>query len=288
MTRSAVLSVAFWMLVSAIFFAAMMGVVRHLSDTMDVFVISFWRNFFAVLLFIPWFLHAGTARLATKRLGRYAARAGFLVTSSIALFTSVSYVPLSEMTALSFTAPLFTTIAAIYFLKERAGPARWIALLVGFGGVLIIMRPGAAMFEWGAILVLISSVTFAGVVVVGKQLAATESPELMTAYLSLLSVPLSLLPALFFWTWPAPADWLWLLALGAFGTANMYGIARALKVGEASLTQPFDFLRLPTMTLVAWLAFGEGLDLWTWVGAAVILASTTYVTRREVVASSGR
>ena len=192
--------------------------------------------------------------------------------------------PLDEVTALSFTTPLFTMIGAILFLGEKAGPRRWAALLIGFAGMLIILRPGLEMINWAAFLIMISAVTFAGVVICGKVLVRLDSPELTVVSLALISVPLSFLPALWFWQWPTVEQYLWLILIGLASNANMYGIAKALESGDASATQPYDFLRLPATAGVGWLAFGETSDIFTWLGAAVILASTVFIARREALA----
>jgi S-adenosylmethionine uptake transporter len=103
----------------------------------------------------------------------------------------------------------------------------------------------------------------------------------MVALLALFSVPLAFVPALFVWEWPQPADHLWLVGMAVVGNLNMYGIVRALKLAEASLTQPYDFLRLPATAAIGYLAFGELPDAWTWAGAAVICAGVIWVTRAE-------
>jgi drug/metabolite transporter (DMT)-like permease len=112
-------------------------------------------------------------------------------------------------------------------------------------------------------------------------LAATESPEAIVVYVYLYSIPLSLVPALVFWQWPSGEQWLWLLALGVVANGNMYGISRALRIGDASLSQPFDFIRLICTALVGYFAFAEQPDLWTWLGAAIIFACSVYITHRE-------
>lgn len=282
-TASVALKVGMWMAVSAACFAVLVGIVRFLSAEMDVFVISFWRNCFAVLIFLPWLVRVGPAALKTRRIGTYLVRSTFMVVSSTLLFFSVVLMPIGEATALSFTTPLFTTILAVLVLRETVGLRRWSALVIGFAGVLIMLRPGVAAFEPAAILVILSAISFAAVVVIAKMLAATESPELIVVYLSLFSIPLSLVPALFYWQWPNGEQFLWLVALGAMASGNMYGISRALQIGDASLSQPFDFFRLPMTALVGYFYFQEVLDIWVWVGAAVIFASAAYVTHREAL-----
>jgi drug/metabolite transporter (DMT)-like permease len=273
--------VGLWMAVSAICFAALVGTVRHLSADMNVLVIGFWRNCIAFALFLPWLWRTGPARLKTQHLKQHSIRALFLVTSSSAMFFSVMLMPLAEVTELSFTSPLFTMLLAVLILKESIGPRRWISLIIGFSGVLLMLRPGSAAFDPVAFVVLLSSLTFAVVVIIAKQLAANESPELITFYLVLFTVPISFLPALLFWQWPQPDQLGWLLFMGIMANGNMYSISRALQLGDASLSQPFDFIRLPCTALVGYLFFAQVPDFWTWMGAAVIFASAIYITQRE-------
>lgn len=277
--------IGLWMIVTAVSFGAMVGTVRYLSAEMDVLVLSFWRNVFAALAVVPWLIGAGFGELKTRRLGLYTVRSAIFVASTISLFMAVAVLPLAEATALSFTAPLFATVLAVWLLKENVTPGRWAAVAVGFAGVLIILRPGIAAFDPIALVVLFSAATFAGTVVTGKMLAATERSAPTVFYLSALAVPLSLLPALFVWHWPDPQQWAWLVLLGVLASVNMYGVQRALRIGDASQTTPFDFLRLPCSALVGYLAFAEQPDVWTWIGAAVILASAFVIARSETKAA---
>ncbi len=275
------LRVAIWMSLSATAFAFVVAITRHIGDDLHVFVISFWRYVFSVLMFVPWIMRVGLDGLRTGRLGIHVLRSACLVISGVAMLTSVTLMPLDEMTAISFTTPLFAMIGAIVFLKERAGPRRWAALIIGFLGVLIILRPGAGIFNWAAFLVILSSITFAGAILYGKILTRTESPELMVLLLAIIAVPLSFPLAAYQWQWPTLTETAWLVLLALCSNANMFGIAKALQAGDASATQPFDFLRLPTTAAVGWIAFSEPSDIFTWLGAAVIFSSTIYITRRE-------
>jgi drug/metabolite transporter (DMT)-like permease len=281
---SPALRIAFWMSVTAVAFGVLMGLVRHTGEDMHVFVISFWRFVFGALVFLPWFLKVGAAGVKTGRAGLHVIRACFLIVSSVCLMSAVMLMPLDEATALSFTTPLFTVIGAILFLKEKAGIQRWAALIIGFVGMLIILRPGIEMVNWAAMLVMISAVTFAGVVLCGKVLTRTDSPELLVVSLAVVSVPLSFFPALFFWQWPTAEQFFYLVLIAIASNLNMYGIVKSLQIGDASATQPYDFLRLPTTAGVGWIAFGQTSDVLTWVGAAVIFGSTIFITRREALA----
>ena len=271
------------MALSGAAFAVMVGLVRRLSPEIDAYVISFWRNLFGSLVFLPWFLHVGIAGLRTRRIRLYAARSLLMVASTILLFLGVSLMPLADATALSFSSPLFSTALAVLILRETVGPARWSALFAGFIGVLIILRPGSGTIDPAALVILGCSLTFAGVVITGKMLAATESPELIVLYLSVFSVPLSLLAAIPTWEWPTLGQLLTLFGISAAAVANMYGISRALQIGDASMAMPFDFIRLLFTAALGYVYFAERPDLWTWVGAVLIFGSAVFVAHREAV-----
>ncbi len=279
-----VVRVGLWMTLSAVSFAALIGIVRHLTPEMNVYVVNFWRNVVSAALFAPWLMHQGFGGLRTRRHGTFALRAALMIVATVTLYEAVALMPMAKVTSLTFTSPLFATALALLVLGEKVGPRRWLALVIGFSGVLVILRPGFAELEPAALLALLCALAFAGVVVTGKMLASSESPESIVLYLSIWGLPLALLPALFVWQWPTFEQALWLLAMGLFGNANMYGFARAFRIGDASLAMPFDFIRLPFTALVGYLAFAQRPDVWVWIGAAVIFAGSAYVTHREALA----
>ncbi len=275
-----ILRVVFWMTAAALGYAGNIAIVKYLSAEIDIYVLLFWRYFLALLFFAPWLLRAGRASLATTRLGLHIGRAVLMVVHTGTLLVAILLIPLAEATSLIFTTPLFAALVAALVLGEMVGPRRWIALGVGFVGVLVILRPGLATFDPAAGLVLVSALTGAGVVVTGKVLLRGDSAELTVFYLTLLSVPIALIPAAIWWQWPTLAQIPWLLGLVA--NVYIYGLTRALKIADTALVMSFDFLRLPAAALAGYLFFAELLDPWALVGAAIIFASSIYITDREL------
>lgn len=274
--------VGLWMLGSAVGFAVLVCLVRYLSTEMDVLVIQVWRNVFAALFFAPWLARVGLAGLRTKRAPLFLLRSAFMVASSTALFFGVTMMAVADATALSFTAPLFTTLLAVLLLREKVSGYQWGGVAAGFVGMLVILRPGVAAFDPTATaVVLFAAVAFALVTITGKMLASTESPALVVSSLAVFSLPLALVPALFVWQWPTLEQLVPLVLIGVAANLNMYGFARAMRIGDAALSMPFDFIRLPATALIAFLMFGQAPDLWTWLGAGVIFASSIYVGRRK-------
>ena len=272
------------MVVAMICFTVMSAIIRHLSGGLSPFEIAFFRNFFGLVALAPWFWQHGLAGLKTRRHGLFALRGLMGPLNMWAWFYALSLMPLGDVMALSFTAPLFATIAAVLFLREVVRGRRWTATAIGFLGTLIIVRPGAGVLEPGALLVLFSSAMLGLNVCIVKVLARTEKSGAIVAYMGIYLAPITLIPALFVWQWPTLEQALWLIAVGLAGNANMYGFARAFRIGDASLAMPFDFIRLPFTALVGYLAFAQQPDLWVWIGAAVIFTGSAYVTHREALA----
>jgi len=282
---SRVLLVVLWMTAAAAGYAGMIAIVKFLSTEINIYVLLFWRYFIALALFAPWLIRTGTARLHTSRLGLHLGRGALMAIHGGTLLVAILMIPMGEATSILFTAPLFATLLAALLLRERVGARRWLALIVGFAGVLAIVRPGVAAFQPAAFLVLVSALTGAGVVVTGKVLLRTDSAEVSVFYLTLFSVPFALMAAAAFWQWPTLEQIPWLLALGLVANSYIYGLTRALKIAETSLVMPFDFLRMPAAALAGFAFFSEVLDPWAWFGGAIIFASSLYITNREMRAS---
>ncbi|MDP6707538.1 MAG: DMT family transporter [Alphaproteobacteria bacterium] len=274
-----------WMALAAVGYAGMFAIVKFLSAEIDVYVLLFWRYFLALLVFLPWLLKSGPGVLKTGRMKLHLSRGVLMVVHSGTLMVAILFIPLGEATSLIFTAPLFAVLLAGLLLREHVGGRRWAALAMGFAGVLVILRPGLSAFQPAAILVLISAFTGASVAVIGRVLLRTDDPGLSVFYVNLFAVPVALAPALVWWQWPTLEQVPWLIGLGLLANAYIYGSSRALKIAETSLVMPFDFLRLPAAAFAGFLFFAEVLDPWAWLGAAIIFASSVYITNREIRAA---
>lgn len=270
-----------WMVGFTMTFAVLMAMVRHVSAEIHPIEISFFRNFFALVVMLPWFARTGLGGLRTRRFGLHGFRALSGVIAMGALFMAVSLMPLAEVTALTFTSPLFATAGAALVLGETVRLRRWTATAVGFAGTLIILRPGAETLTPAAMIALLAAVFIATSMLSIKSLSATEPPSVILLYMGILMTPMSLVPALFVWTWPSAEAWAWLAVIGGVATVGQLAVARAFAAADASAVMPFDFFRLVFTAALGFALFGEGLDVWTWVGAGLILASSVYIARRE-------
>jgi drug/metabolite transporter (DMT)-like permease len=280
-TRGSVLHGALLMAAAAACYAILHGSVRYISSEIHPFEITFFRNLFGFIVLLPWFVMHGLKPLRTRRIGLHLVRATSNVVAMLMFFMALSMTPLALVQALGFTAPLFATVLAIFVLRERVRLRRWTALIAGFVGALIIIRPGFQPIDTGSLLTLGSAAIWGFTLITIKILSRTDSAVTITAYMVLLMSPLSLLPALFYWTWPEPAAWAWLVVCGVSGTAAQLLMAQSFRVAEATVVLPFDFSKIVWGALIGYLAFGEAVDIWTWAGAAVIFSGVTYITYRE-------
>jgi len=208
------------MLLSTVLFATMHATVRHLSADIHPFEIAFFRNFFGLILLAPLMLRNGGALFHTRHLNWHLLRAGINLIAMLVFFYALSITPLATAQALGFTAPLFTTVLAVLILREQVRFRRWAAVVIGFIGVLIILRPGVQEVDLGSLLVLASAFIWATTMIIIKRLSNTDSPLTITAYVTLFLTILSLPPALWFWSWPQGEQWLWLGFAGVAGTMS--------------------------------------------------------------------
>jgi drug/metabolite transporter (DMT)-like permease len=261
------------MFAGTFFVAAMIGSIRHMSASMHPFEIALFRNLFALVVVLPWFFRYGIAPLRTQHFGLHVLRALFNIVAMLCFFYAVSVAPLSEVTALGYSSPIFATVLAALVLGEVVQARRWTAIAFGFLGALIILRPGFASVGPGQLLALFSALAWSCALMVIKTLGRTDSSATIITYMGLLMAPLSLGPALFVWQWPAAHEWGWLLAIGVLGGLGQFCVTEALRQADTAVVMPIDFFKLIWVALIAWLAFGERLDLFTWIGGAIIFAS---------------
>lgn len=270
-----------WMLGATLLFAAMHGAIRHIAQDVHPTEIAFFRNFLGLVFLSPLFIRYGLSPLRTPRFGMHFIRAILNVGNMIAYYMGLSLTPLAEATALNFTAPLFTTLLATVFLGETLRLRRTTALLFGFMGALIILRPGLGELNIGALLVVTSALIWGGIMVMIKVMSRTDSALTITLWMLLLMSVMSLPPALPFWTWPTWIEWGWLTFIGVTGTIAQLLITQAIKEAEATSIMPIDFFRLIWATLIGYLAFTEVPDIFTWIGGTMIFGSATYIAFRE-------
>lgn len=287
-SRASFVRGALWMLAAAFAFASLLASVRYLSRTFSAFEVVLFRNVIGLAIAAPMIAGAGFAALRTQRFGGHVLRATLSYLAMVTNFWAMSFLAVSDTAALLFVIPLIALVIAAVALKERVDGPRWIAACIGFGGAMVIVRPGIAAIDLPVIIMLGSAVLYAGAWISLKALAGSESAAVTVAYLNLLSLPLTLVPSLFVWVTPGWHHLPAIAVLGCAGWAAHYCQARSFASADASAVMPIDFMRLPFSAALGFALFGEVSDLWTWVGAAIIFAASTYITRREARLSAAR
>jgi len=274
---------AVWVLGSAVSFTLMIVAVREVSDTMSSFQILSFRSIVGipVMCVVAW--HMGLRNIRTRRPAMQIGRNFVHFGGQWCWVIGVTLLPLAHVTALDFTMPMWTALIAILFLGEKAKTHRMLALAMGFAGVLVMLRPGLEIVTEGALIVLVGAVFYGASNVMMKSLLSDDAPWVIVFWMQLIQLPLSLLPAIFWfdWIWPDWSDAPWLLAIGLTGLTAHFSIARAFQLADATVCMPVDFVRLPLAALMGWLFYTEGVSIWVVIGALLIFGGNYYSVWRE-------
>jgi drug/metabolite transporter (DMT)-like permease len=269
------------MMAAALSFTIMTTLIREVADEVHPFEIAFFRVLTNLLLMLPFALRTGRAIFQSTNHKAYAVRGLFGFSFLLTYFPGAALVPVSDSQALIFMSPLFAAAMAVIFLGERMRARRVTALIIGFCGAVIILRPGFDEVNIGALLVIIGAFANAACNVMVRHTTRTDHPDTAVFYLMVYTLPLISIPALFVWTNPTMLQLATMVGVGFFATLNQRFLSRAFAASEATAVLPFDFARLPFAALVGWIVFAEVPDIWVWVGGAVIFLSSVYIARRE-------
>jgi drug/metabolite transporter (DMT)-like permease len=271
-----------WMLVSVVTASAMTVAARELSTEMDSRMVVLLRaalTLVAILPFLPLPALRREMRLTRPRL--HLVRGGLIAVSTHLGFFSIASLPLATATVLFFTAPIFATVLAGPINGERVGPRRWAAVLLGFLGALIILRPGLGEFQPATLAALASSLMMALAHALSRGLAEADGP--VSAYLSSVVLTLALSLPLAAPVWALPSDgfaWTVVALLVLTSAGRGLGDLQAYRLGEAAVVGVVGYLRLVLIGLAGWWLFAETPDAFTILGGAVIVGSTLYIARR--------
>ena len=271
-----------YMALAALMFVSMHTIIRGMSGSLHPFEIAFFRAFLGIFILGPVVMRHRFAGLRTPNLKLHGVRAVLNAGAMLCFFYGLSITPLAEVTALSFSAPLFAAVLAVIFLGEVVRLRRWTAIAVGFVGTLIILRPGIAdALGPGPLLIVASAAIWSVALMVIKVMTRTDSSVTISIYASLLLSPIVLAAALPFWEWPSLDQLARMFALATFGTLGQTLMNQSLKLADVSVVLPIDFTKLIWAALFGYIAFGEIPDIYTWIGGAMIFMSTTYIAIRE-------
>jgi drug/metabolite transporter (DMT)-like permease len=271
---------AFWMLISGCCYVASASLMRQLGDAYSPYEITFIRAIVAVIVLAPIFLRGTRAPLWPERPLAVLMTGLFSYLGILFWLVAASNMPVGDFFALQFITPLFSIAFAILFLRERADMASWAATLIGFAGVLIVLRPGMIEISLGAVAALLSSFFYASVNTVIKSLSRTLSATTIVFYANVWLVPIALPMAIIEWRTPLLADMPLILGVGFLSTLGYVLVTKAISLAPARIVQPVNFMRMPIGAAFGWVLFSEFPDVWTWVGAAVIFCATSYAVQR--------
>lgn len=275
---------ALWMLGSAVTFSAMTSLIKFLGADYPAALQTFYRQAAGLLVLLPVILRHRSAAFATTRPGILLFRASAGTLGMILQFYAFQKMPLADANALSFTRTLWLVPLAVVIVKETVGPMRIGAALVGFAGVLLMLRPGSGhSFAVGipAMAMLASAFLFAMTVTGMKVLTRDHSPMVLLVWSAVLGLVFSIPGAVLTWRWPAPVDLGLLCAMGVIATANQACYIKGMQLGDAAAMAPIDYTRLVFTTAIGFFIFKEVPSVWTLSGAGIVVASTLFITLRE-------
>ena len=255
--------------------------VRHIGPSVPAIEIVFIRSSITVLCTLPVVLSAPAIAWRTKRPGLQVLRGIIGVFSMTMWYYALATMPLADAGALSFTTGLFVTFGAALWFKEHVGIRRWSAVVIGFLGALIVMRPGPGMFTWPAVAAVVSSALWAASLLMAKHLVKFDSTLTVSFYQPLLIAPFAAVAAIPVWVWPEAHVWAILVGMGAVAAVGNYCYIYALRLADASVVMPADYVRLVWMAGWGYLFFSEIPLLTTWFGAVLIIGATFFITLRE-------
>ena len=257
------------------------ALLRWGAEAMHPVYMVFWRSLFGAVVLVPLFLRSGVAQLRTRRLPLHFLRSACSLFAMVGIFYSIAHVPLAQGMAVNYSAPLFATIGAAILLGETLHRRRIVAVLIGFLGMLVVVRPGFADIHIGILAALMGAVAMAGSLLCVKKLSATEPTQVIIFHGNTLCLPISLALALTYWqpmTWHDAGV---MAIIGVVSSTAQWFLAKALSMADAGAVLPLDFLRLVFVTILGVALFHETPDLFTMLGAGLILISVVYIARRE-------
>ena len=277
--KAILLNISAWMLLPF-----MDGMAKHLSTEIHFIQIVWGRYFFMAILslLITYFFFNHNLRWP-KNLPIQLSRSLFLFLSTVFFFFSISKISLAEALTLSFVSPIIVTILSIFLLNEKVGVRRWIAVFLGFAGVIIVIRPGFNEINIATVAALGTGICYAFYIVSTRKLSSIDSPLLTLIFTGLSGVILISLVVPFFWTWMNFSQWLILISLASIGTVAHLLIILSLNFAEASKLAPLGYFEIITNVLIGYYFFNDFPNKWIWLGLLLIISSGIYISIRESI-----
>jgi len=262
-------------------FCVMAVAVRELVERMAAIEVLFWRVSTALVLLLAVLPRTGIATLRTRRIGLHFTRNSFHFFAQLAWIYAIGALPLATVFAIEFVFPVWTALLAMIFLSERLNQGRTVMLVLGLAGVLVILRPGLEVVQSAALVMLAGSLGFAVHAITTKKLVSTDSVMAIIFWMLVMQTPPALAAALPHWVAPQLADVPWICALGLCNVGAHVCITRSLRLADATVVVPIDFMRLPLIAFIGAMLYAESLDPMVFIGAAMIFAGSYYSLSRE-------
>ena len=274
---------AIFLIIISIIFGTLMGTfIKLAQEELNVFTTGFLRFFFGFLIITPYILKTKFEVFSTKNLKIHILRSALNLPAMLLGFAALAMLPLEKMTAIHFIVPIIVTILAVIFLKEKIYLYRSIALVMGFLGMLIILRPGIIDISIGIYMALISSLIWSVVIILTKKVSKDDSAITILShqyvYMSLFSFPL----VIYFWDQPSSKTIIFILCAAMSGTILHIALNHAYKLVDVTMTQPYSFLGLVVSSIIGYFVFSDKPDFYTWLGASVIFCGVLLISYREV------
>ena len=274
---------AIFLIIISIIFGTLMGTfIKLAQEELNVFTTGFLRFFFGFLIIIPYILKTKFEVFSTKNLKIHILRSALNLPAMLLGFAALAMLPLEKMTAIHFIVPIIVTILAVIFLKEKIYLYRSIALVMGFLGMLIILRPGIIDISIGIYMALISSLIWSVVIILTKKVSKDDSAITVLShqyvYMSLFSFPL----VIYFWDQPSLKTIIFILCAAMSGTILHIALNHAYKLVDVTMTQPYSFLGLVVSSIIGYFVFSDKPDFYTWLGASVIFCGVLLISYREL------
>ena len=273
---------AVFVVLGTAFFVLTDIIVKFTGDRIHPAQMSIFRYGVGFILLMPLFIRTGPERLKSKRIKLHFFRAILASLGQAGIFYAVIHLHLADATAMTFTRPLFLTILAIFVLKEVVSGHRWGATIIGFVGVIVMMRPFGGEIDIAWFVALLTAFLFASGLIIIRVLARDDPPGTILFWYHIFGMIIFAGPAAYVWVHPTPVEWLLLIGIAASTAVGMNFFVRGFSIGESSLMGTMEYIRLVFAAVAGYLIFLEVPDIWTWVGAAIIVSATLYITRHEV------
>ena len=274
---------AIFLIITSVFFGTvMLSFLKIVQEDVNVYVAGFFRFFLGLVIILPYIIKNKDTVLKTTHLKQHFLRAILGLPAMLIYFSALVLLPIEKLTAISFVVPLIVTILAVFFLGEKIYIYRTLALILGFSGMLVIIRPGFVDISIGVYMVLFSALLWSVNIIITKKISKDDSAITILAYQSIFMSLLSFFIVLFFWEMPSLKTFTYLILAAMCGTVLHLTLNHAFKLVDVSMTQPYSFLNLVFASIIGYFVFNEIPDLYTWIGALIIFTGVLIISYREM------